>query len=196
VAPGGGVWPGATRSCSCAAGAPGGGVGGLGAAGGDEAAGGVGWLISGCACGVGAAGGAACGGVGGGGGTGCGAGAAAGGGADRGGGAAGGVGRCGGAAAGGLGGGGAAAGGLAGAGAAFGGAPLGGCFGFPSGPSSSLAWATTIGAVCACDAVLANCIIVKAVEASSTRRRCGVMMMEVPRFCKSEVLAAKNGSCG
>lgn len=182
--PGGGVCPGATRSCSCAAGAPGGGVGGFGAAGGVEAAGGVGWLISGCACGVGAAGGAAWGG---GGGAGCGGGAATGGGAGWGGGAAGGAGRGGGAAAGGRGGGGAAtggrggggaaAGGLAGAGAAFGGGPFG--FGFPSGPSSSLACATTIGAVCACDAELANCITVKAEVASSTRRRC-FMMIEIP----------------
>ncbi|HEX3863384.1 MAG TPA: hypothetical protein VHY35_16985, partial [Stellaceae bacterium] len=76
------------------------------------------------------------------------------------------------------------AGGRGGGGAAFGGAglagaPFGGCFGFPSGPSSSLAWATTIGAVCACDAELANCIADKAVVASNTSRRL-VMMIEVP----------------
>jgi hypothetical protein len=65
-------------------------------------------------------------------------------------------------------------------GAGLGGAPFGGCLGFPSGPSSSLACATTIGAVCACDALeLANCIAVRAVVASSTRRRF-VMMIEVP----------------
>ena len=91
-----------------------------------------------------------------------------------GGGAAGGAGRAGGAACGGGGGGGA---GLAGGGAAFGGAGFG--FGLPSGPSSSLACATTIGEVCACDALLANCITVKAEVASSTRRRF-VMMIGVP----------------
>jgi hypothetical protein len=75
------------------------------------------------------------------------------------------------------GGGGGGAAGFAGAGAAFGGGPFG--FGFPSGPSSSLACATTIGAVCACEAELANCITVKAEVASSTRRRF-FMMVGVP----------------
>ena len=60
-----------------------------------------------------------------------------------------------------------------------GGAPFGGCFGFPSGPSSSLACATTIGALCACDTELANCIAVRAVVASSTRRSF-VMVMGIP----------------
>ena len=43
--------------------------------------------------------------------------------------------------------------------------------GLPSGPSSSLACAMTIGALCACDTELANCIAVRAVVASRTRRR-------------------------
>jgi hypothetical protein len=65
-------------------------------------------------------------------------------------------------------------------GAGLAGAPFGGCLGFPSGPTSSFACATTIGAVWACDAdELANCIAVNAVVASSTRRRF-VMMIEVP----------------
>jgi hypothetical protein len=42
-----------------------------------------------------------------------------------------------------------------------------------------LACATTSGAVCACDAVLANCIAVSAVVASSTRRSF-VMMVGIP----------------
>ena len=92
-----------------------------------------------------------------------------GGGAAAGGGGAG-VGRGGGAAAGG--------GAVGRAGAAAGGAPFGGCFGFPSGPSSCGACATTIDAVCACDAELASCITVSAVVASSTRRR--FVMVEVP----------------
>jgi hypothetical protein len=42
-------------------------------------------------------------------------------------------------------------------------------------------WATTIGVVvCACDALVANCITVKAVVASSTRRRC-FMMIGIPK---------------
>jgi hypothetical protein len=53
-----------------------------------------------------------------------------------------------------------------------------------------LAWATTIDAVCACDGELANCITVKVVVASSTRRRF-VMMVEVPGKVLSKVLAAK-----
>jgi hypothetical protein len=76
----------------------------------------------------------------------------------------------------GLGGGGAAAGG-AGRGATAGGAGFG--LGLPSGPRSSLACATTIGAVCACDAGAANCMAVRAVVASSTRRSC-VMMVWIP----------------
>src|SRR5207248_10228173 len=102
------------------------------------------------------------------------------------GGGGGGVGRGGGAAAGGggAGRGGAAAGGGAAGGAAFGaaagGAPLGASLlGLPSGPSSSFACAITSGAVCACDGELANCIAVRAVVASSTRRRF-VMMISVP----------------
>ena len=50
-------------------------------------------------------------------------------------------------------------------------APWAGCFGLPLGPISSLAWATTIGALCACDTEPANCIAVRAVVASSMRRR-------------------------
>jgi hypothetical protein len=42
-----------------------------------------------------------------------------------------------------------------------------------------LACATTSGAVCACDAVLANCVAVSAVVASSTRRNF-VMMVGIP----------------
>ena len=104
--------------------------------------------------GAGRGGGAAAGGGGGGGATRAGGGGGGGGGAGRGGG---------GAAAGG--------GGGAGRGATAGGAAFGGALGFPSGPSSSLACATTIGADCACDAGAANCNAVRAVEASSTRRR-------------------------
>jgi hypothetical protein len=144
-------------------------VGGVGRAGGSAAGGGVGRgggaAAGGDGGGVGRGGGAAAGG--GGGGVGRGGGAAAGGG--------GGVGRGGGAAAGG-GGGVGRGGGAAAGGAPFGGSPLGGCFGFPSGPSSSLAWATTSGAVCACDAELASCITVNAVVASSTRRRFVIML--------------------
>jgi hypothetical protein len=133
-------------------------AGGFGAAGAGAAAGGAGGVGRG-----GAAGGA-----------GCGAGAAAGG--------AGGAGR--GAAGGGAGLGGAAAGGAgrAGGGAPFGGclgSCLGGCLGFPSGPSSSLACATTSGAVCACDEVIPNCIAVRVVVASSNKRSF-VMMVWVP----------------
>ena len=60
--------------------------------------------------------------------------------------------------------------------------------GFPSGPTSSLACATTSGAVCACDAEVASCVTVKAVVASSTMRRF-VMMSLVP----GKGLAATNG---
>jgi hypothetical protein len=116
-------------------------------------------------CGGGATGGAACGGGGGAGGAGLGA-AGGGGGVGRGGAAAGGgAGR---------GGGGAAFGG-----AAFGGAPFGGGLGLPSGPSSSLAWAMTSGAVCACDGALMKCIAVRVVVASSTSRSF-VMVVWVP----------------
>ena len=94
-----------------------------------------------------AAGGGACGGAGGSGAAGCGGGGGGGGGACRGG-AGGGAGRAGGAA----------------FGASFG-------LGFPSGPTSSLACATTMGADCACDGVVANCMAVKAVVASSASRK-------------------------
>jgi hypothetical protein len=105
----------------------------------------------------------------------------------RGGGAAaggggGGAGRGGGAAAGGGGGGAAGRGGAAAGGAAgpFG-APAGGGASFlaPGGPPSSLACATTSGAVCACDAEVASCVAVKAVVASS-RMRSFVMIFLVP----------------
>jgi hypothetical protein len=159
-----------------------------GGAGGVAGRGGGGGAAAG---GAGRGGGAAAGG-GGGAGRG-GGGAAAGGGAGRGGGAAaggGGAGRGGGggaAAGGGAGrGGGAAAGG---AGRAGGGAAFGGALGLPSGPTSSLACATTIGASCACDGGAANCIVVRAVVANSTRRRL-VMMVGVP----GERLGNK-GSC-
>ena len=59
---------------------------------------------------------------------------------------------------------------------AGGGAPFGGCLGFPSGPSSSLACAMTSGAVCACDGEAINCIAVSAVVASSTSRRFVMMV--------------------
>ena len=49
----------------------------------------------------------------------------------------------------------------------------------PRGPPSSLACATTSGAVCACDAEVASCVAVKAVVASSRMRRF-VMMSLVP----------------
>ena len=64
-------------------------------------------------------------------------------------------------------GGGGGAAGSARRGAGGGGAPFGGCLGFPSGPSSSLACATTSGAVCACDGAAASCSAVRAVVASS-----------------------------
>src|SRR5205085_11739433 len=73
----------------------------------------------------------------------------------------------------------AAGGGAGGAGRAGGGAPFGGALGLPSGPSSSLACATTSDAVCACDAEIANCVTVRAVVASSTMRRF-VMMFLIP----------------
>jgi hypothetical protein len=156
------------------------------------------------AAGFGGGGGAAAGGGGGAAGRG-GGGAAAGGGGGAaglggGGAAAGGGGGAvgldgGGAAAGGGGGaagfGGAAAGGGGGAGRAGGAAPggpfCGGCLPFWS-SGCPCACATTIEAVCACDGALANCIAVRAVVASSTRRRF-VMMVSFPgRFC------APNGS--
>ena len=54
--------------------------------------------------------------------------------------------------------------------------------GFPSGPTSPCGapCAMIIGAVCAREGVLAKCIAVKAVEASSTRRSL-VMLIQVPR---------------
>ena len=171
--------PGATRGVGAAGG---GAVGGVGAAVGGGVGGAGGWpvRVGGCvrsrsssrsrscccmagppagglgAAGAGAAaGGGTCGGAGGGGAAGCGGGGGAagcgggggGGGACRGGGG-GGAGRAG--------------------GAAFG-ASLG--LGFPSGPTSSLACATTMGADCACDGVVANCMAVKAVVASSASRK-------------------------
>jgi hypothetical protein len=145
----------------------GGGVAGRGGGGGAAAGG------------AGRGGGAA---AGGGGGAGRGGGAATGGGAGRGGGAAagggGGAGRGGGGAAagGGAGRGGAAAGG---AGRGAGGAAFGGCLGGASLPSGGAAWAISSGAVCACDTGLANCIAVRAVVASSTRRSL-VMMVGSP----------------
>jgi hypothetical protein len=49
---------------------------------------------------------------------------------------------------------------------------LGGCLGFPSGPSSSFC-ATMIGADCACDGVvMVSCMAVNAVVASSAILRC------------------------
>jgi hypothetical protein len=66
-------------------------------------------------------------------------------------------------------------------------APGAGLFGLPSGPNSSLAWATTSGADCACDVEVASCVTVKAVVASSTMRRF-VMMSLVP----GKILAATN----
>ncbi len=179
---GAGVGAGSTRSRSCIAGP----AGGFGPAGGGGGVGGVfarSRSISrsrSCCCRDGPAGsfGAAGGGAaaGGGGGVGC----AGGGGTCGGGAAGGGTGRGGGGGAGRGGGGGA---GRAG-GAAFG-CSLGGCFGFPSGPSSSLACATTIGADCACDGAAANCMAVRAVVASSASR-VFVMMIRVPRemLCK------------
>jgi hypothetical protein len=133
-----------SRSCCCMAGPP---AGGRGAVGAGAAAGGG-------ACGAAGGGGAAgCGGGGGGGAAGCGGG---------GGGAAG----CGG------GGGGAGRGGGGGGAGRAGGAAFGASLGrgLPSGPTSSLACATTIGADCAWDGVVANCMAVRAVVASSASR--------------------------
>jgi hypothetical protein len=148
---------------------------------------GAGALFSCCCIAGGALGGF--GGAGGGGAAGgagrCGA--SAGGAVGRGGGG-GGAGRGGGAAAGGAGRGGGAAGGAAFGGAAFG-ASFGGCLGFPSGPTSSLAWAITIGAVCAWDGRLPNCIAVRVVVASSARRRF-FMTMWVP----GKILATRSGN--
>ena len=148
-----------------------GGVAGrAGAAGGGEAGGGG---VAGLGAGGGGAGFAA-----GGGGGAAGFAAGGGGGAARGGaGGAAGFGGAGGGtaglAAGGGGDGGAACGGGADGAAGFAGgcAPFGGCLGLPSGPCSSLACATTTGAFCACDTEPANCIAVRAVVASSMRRR-------------------------
>ena len=63
--------------------------------------------------------------------------------------------------------------------AAGGGAPFGGASFLAPGAPSSLACATTSGAVCACDAEVASCVAVKAVVASSRMRRF-VMMSLVP----------------
>ena len=128
-------------------------AGGFGGAGGGAAAGGAGGVGRGG--GAAAGGGGACGGAATGGGT-CGGGVGrGGGGAGRGGGAAAGAGRA-------------------------GGAPFGGCLGFPSGPSSSLACATTSGAVCACEGATARCSAVRAVVASS-KSRSFVMLVWIPR---------------
>jgi hypothetical protein len=108
----------------------------------------------------------------------CGGAAAGGGGGGTWGGAAAGGGTCGGAAAGGGGVGRGGGGGGAGRAGAAGGAAFGGCLGFPSGPTSSLACATTSGDVCACDGAAANCSAVRAVVASS-RRRSFVMVVRV-----------------
>ena len=196
---GGAAGAGALFSRGWIAGALVGGVGGLGAVGGATAAGGAG--RAGAAAGGehavaaghavappraepgepvarrrrcrAACGGAAAGGAGRGGGA---AGRGGGGGAGRGGGAAaGGGGRCGGAAAG---------------GAGRGGAALGGGLGFPSGPTSPCC-ATTIGAVCASDAELANGIATIAVVASSTRRSF-VMMVSIPREIGNKVWRSTN----
>jgi methyl coenzyme M reductase subunit C len=66
----------------------------------------------------------------------------------------------------------------------------------PSGGGA--AWAISIGAVCACDAGLANCIAVRAVVASSTRRSL-VMMVGSPgkalatkEFCRPNVSARRS----
>jgi hypothetical protein len=57
--------------------------------------------------------------------------------------------------------------------------------GFPSGPNTSRCCATTIGADCACDGGVANCMAVRAVVASSANRRfvmcCGSRRMVVAR---------------
>jgi hypothetical protein len=183
VPAGGGDTGGGALLCEGATGATLGAAGGLGGTGGGAAVGGGGGAVraaggGGGVTGRGGGGGAAAGGGGGatragggGGGAGRGGGAAAGGGGG-GGAALGGAGGGGGGGGAGLGGGGAAAGGGgAGRGAAAGGAAVGGLLGLPSGPSSSLACATTIGASWAYDAGAANCIAVRAVVASSTRRR-------------------------
>ena len=112
---------------------------------------------------------------------GAGGGAAAGGGTCAGGAATGGAGGAGRGGGGGAGlGGGAATGGAGRAGGApFFCGSLGGCLGFPSGPSSSRACATTSGAVCACDGAAVSCSAVRAVVASS-KSRSFVMMAGVP----------------
>jgi hypothetical protein len=158
------------------------GAGATGASGCFGALGGGGAAAGGGTCGGGAVGGATCGGGGGGGG------------ATRGGGGGGGA-TCGGGGGGatGLGGGGGGGAGLAGAaagGAGFAGAAFG--LGFPSGPSSSLACATTIGAVCACDGGMAKCIAVSAVVASSARRSL-VMAFWVPGKILATRLATRSG---
>jgi hypothetical protein len=147
-------------------------LGGFGAVGGAAAGGAVGGAATGGAVGAGCVGGAtgggACGGAAAGGGGGGGAGRGGGGGA-----AAGGAGRAGGAA----------------FGASFG-ASLGGCFGLPSGPTSSLAWATTSGAVCACEVADASCTAVRAVAARS-RIRSLVMMVWVLEGSRCKILDAR-----
>ena len=74
--------------------------------------------------------------------------------------------------------------------AAFG-AAFGASFGLglPSGPTSVAACATTSGAGCACDEEAAKCIAIRAVVASSTRRRF-VMMVWVP----GEFLTTRSGN--
>ena len=159
----------------------GGGAGGFGAAGGGAAAGGSGRVGGSTRCGITLVGGA---GRAGGSTWGAGGGAACGGG---GGGAAWGGGGAGGAACGG-GGGGAARGGGGGAGlaggAACGGAAEGagraGCGPLGRSFSSLPCCAITSGAVCACEGKAANCIAVRAVVASSTKRSF-VMVVWVPR---------------
>src|ERR1700731_1116863 len=72
-----------------------------------------------------------------------------------------------------------AAGGAGGAGGAAFGCSFGGCLGFPSGPTSSRACATTNGAVCAWDGAAANWMAVRAVVASN-KSRTFVMMAFFP----------------
>src|SRR5262249_53288351 len=87
-------------------------------------------------------------------------------------------------------------------GAAPGGGPFcGGCLPFWS-SGCPCACATTVEAVCACDGALANCIAVRAVVASSTRRSF-VMMVSFPgRFYCAEGFGmgdqqpAKRPDCG
>ena len=77
----------------------------------------------------------------------------------------------------------------AGPGRRAGGAAFGASFGlgFPSGPSSSLAWATTIGADCACDGAAASCMAVRAVVASRAIRSF-VILVWIPGEIPGKVL--------